>query len=292
MANNYKLPYFSEENQKALGNALGTEFQGADLSNRDWAPAYDYKVDDSLYQLEKYEAPTYTSAYGDKVQNLLSSMENRGKFSYDAASDPVYQAYRKQYLREGQRATQNTMAQASAMTGGRPSSWAVSAAAQAGNNYNAQLTDKIPELYQQAYNRYMQEFQNNAQMAQLYQTQDAQDYNRFSQERNFGYQQMQDRLNNYMTAWKNMADIRANERDFNYQVQQDRIKNLQNQQSQDWSRFYQQANLALNTGDYGMLRAMGFDTSRTGFASDFQIASLIAQYTGDTSMLRSLMGKG
>ena len=82
------------------------------------------------------------------------------QFTYDASTDPVYQAYLKQYAREGQRASANTLGQAAAMTGGRPSSYAVSAASQAGNYYAAQAADKLPELYQQAYQRYLQDYQN------------------------------------------------------------------------------------------------------------------------------------
>ena len=241
---------------------------------------------------ENKEYPWYDSQYSTKVNDLLTSMENRGGFSYDANSDPVYQAYRKQYLREGQRATQNTLAQTSAMTGGRPSSYAVTAAAQQGNYYNSQLTDKIPELYQQAYNRYLQEFQNQAQMAQLYQQQDQNEYNRFSQDRSFDYNARQDQISNLMKNRELAYNQMSTDRAFNYQQEQDRIANMQRQEQNEFSNFMQMAQMALQVGDYSQLKAMGFDTSRSGFASDLQVATLIAQYTGDTSMLRSLMGKG
>ena len=75
-------------------------------------------------------------------------------FSYDAASDPAYQAYKKQYAREGRRATENTLGQYAAMTGGVPSTAAVTAAQQAGDYYAAQMSDKLPELYDLAYAMY------------------------------------------------------------------------------------------------------------------------------------------
>ena len=78
-------------------------------------------------------------------------------FSYDLESDPVWQAYKKQYTREGQRATQDALGTTAASTGGIPSSYATAAATQAGDYYAAQMTDKVPELYQQAYNRYLNE---------------------------------------------------------------------------------------------------------------------------------------
>ena len=240
---------------------------------------------------QKYEAPAYEDKYGSQVDSLLSSMQNRGAFSYNPETDPAYQAYRTQYLREGQRATKNTMATAAAATGGIPSSYAVSAAAQAGNNYSAQLTDKIPELYQQAYNRYLQEFQNQAQMTQLYQNQQAQDYNRYSQDRSFGYQANQDWLNNMMQNQQNVYNMKYNDRAFNYQQKQDWINNMQKQQQNEWSNFMQQAQMAYQVGDYNQLKAMGFDVSRANFGNDLSVAQLIAQYTGDTSALRALMNR-
>lgn len=78
-------------------------------------------------------------------------------FSYDMQSDPVYQSYQKQYAREGQRATENTLGSAAAMTGGIPSSYAVAAASQQGDYYAAGMADKVPELYDAAYSRYLGE---------------------------------------------------------------------------------------------------------------------------------------
>lgn len=68
-------------------------------------------------------------------------------FDYDPEQDPRMAAYRKTYLREAERAREDAMAKAAAMTGGVPSSYAVGAADQAGNYFVSQLTDKIPELY-------------------------------------------------------------------------------------------------------------------------------------------------
>ena len=98
-------------------------------------------------------------------------------FSYNLESDPVWQAYKKQYTREGQRATQDALGTTAASTGGIPSSYATAAATQAGDYYAAQMTDKVPELYQQAYNRYLNEL------------------SQWNADRNFGYGQYIDELN-------------------------------------------------------------------------------------------------
>lgn len=93
------------------------------------------------------------------------ALNNYGEFSYDPAGDQLYQNYRRQYLREGERARQNALAEAAAQTGGMASTAAIAAASQANDYYNARLTDKIPELEQQAYGRYIDQYN---QLAQAY----------------------------------------------------------------------------------------------------------------------------
>lgn len=99
---------------------------------------------------------TYKGQYDDEKKALIDKILNYQPFSYDPDNDPSYQAYADMYRREGERSYQNTMGDIAATSGdGMPSSWAVSAASQARNNYAQQLTDMIPALENQAYNRYL-----------------------------------------------------------------------------------------------------------------------------------------
>ena len=109
-------------------------------------------------------------AYGDfsygretDYQRALDRVINPEAFAYDYQTDPVYSAYAKQYTREGRRASEDTLGQYAAMTGGRPSTAAVTASQQAGNYYGAALADKIPELYNQRYQQYLQEYSQRLQ---------------------------------------------------------------------------------------------------------------------------------
>jgi hypothetical protein len=110
-------------------------------------PKFDYSA----------QKPEYNNPYAAQQDAILQAILNRPDFSYSTENDPLYGSYRKQYLREGERATQDALAAASAASGGIPSSFAVGAATQAGDYYNAQLTDIIPQLEQQAYGRYLDE---------------------------------------------------------------------------------------------------------------------------------------
>lgn len=94
--------------------------------------------------------------YDDKqTTGLLEDDGTVGAFRYEPDKDPNMAAYRKTYLREGERATADALAQTSAATGGVASSHAVTAATQAGNYYAAQLADKVPELRAQAYQEFL-----------------------------------------------------------------------------------------------------------------------------------------
>ena len=85
-------------------------------------------------------------------------MQNYGPFTWSKEEDPAYSAYAKQYRREGQRATADAMAQAAALTGGQVSTAAATAASQAGDYYAGQLADVIPQLYENAYQRYLSDY--------------------------------------------------------------------------------------------------------------------------------------
>lgn len=144
-------------------------------------------------------APTFNDSYSAQIDAMLNQVMNYGPFSYDAESDPTFKQYKDTYTREGQRAMQNTLGQVSARTGGLASSYAVSAAQQANNYYMQQLSDKIPELRQLAYDMYMNDYDQQVQQLGLLQTAQQNEYNRYKDEldkweagRDFAYGQYWD----------------------------------------------------------------------------------------------------
>ena len=96
----------------------------------------------------------YQSRYADQIAGLYDQIMNRPAFSYDANRDPLYQKYRDAYIRDGQRAMQDTMGAAAALTGGYGNSWANTAGYQAYGEYMKALNDKLPELEKNARERY------------------------------------------------------------------------------------------------------------------------------------------
>ena len=104
--------------------------------------------------------PVYTSPYSTQIDDLLEAVMSREKFSYDLDSDPLYDQYHKQAVREGDRAMRDAMGNATALTGGYGSSYATTAGSQAYDYYLSQLNDRIPELERLAYSKYLQEGQD------------------------------------------------------------------------------------------------------------------------------------
>lgn len=105
-----------------------------------------------------YIAELYADRYLSDINSSLDSLRNREEFSYDPDDDSVYLAYKNKYLTEGDRASKNAMANYSALTGGYTNSAAVTAGAMANQYYAQQLTNTIPELAKQAYERYYDKY--------------------------------------------------------------------------------------------------------------------------------------
>ena len=250
--------------------------------------------------------PEYNNRYDATIQDLLDQIVNRKDFSYDPENDQLYSQYRKQYTREGQRATQDALGAAAAASGGIPSSYAVNAAAQAGDYYASQMTDKIPELYQLAYNKYMNDY--NMKLSDLGAVQGAEqsDYDKFLNEmqqyntnRAFDYQAWMDeynRINNDLqtasgleqldyTKYLNDLNQYNTDRSFNYGQLLDEVNNQTARRSEAMNK----ALTAAELGDNSFLNDLGINTDNnpTDYERRYQLAQLAAQY-GDYSGLREL----
>lgn len=192
-------------------------------------------------------APVYNNAYAQEQQRRLDAVLNRPEFSYDKDTDPQWSAYAKQYRREGERATANALAQASAASGGRPSSYAATAASQAGDYYASQLSDALPQLYQQAYQRYLQDYQMKLSDLNAVNTQEQLDYNRyltdlgqFNTDRNFALSAYEAEGAQQQAALNALANDRAQayrEYQGGYDMLQNHLNNLTAQDATEYQRY-------------------------------------------------------
>ena len=106
---------------------------------------------------KKSAVPEYKSRYSDAVKSNLSSVLGKKKFNYDIGSDKLFSQYKDSYTKAGKTAMEDTVGNASMLTGGYANSYAVTAGQQAYDSYMSKLNDKIPELEQRAYERYRDE---------------------------------------------------------------------------------------------------------------------------------------
>ncbi|NCC83658.1 MAG: hypothetical protein EOM03_05970 [Clostridia bacterium] len=121
---------------------------------------------------------SFQSENADGINGILDQMKNFGEFEYDPENDDVYSAYKKQYLREADRTIEDTLGKSAALTGGIPSTSAVTAATQAGDYQKTQLTDKIPELEQNAHGEWVDRYNMLGSTLSALQNQDDTDYAR------------------------------------------------------------------------------------------------------------------
>ena len=121
----------------------------------------------------------YESRYRPQIDELLAQIAGREGFSYDPAEDPLYRSMRDQYLRLGNRAMQDTMAQAAGLTGGYGNSYAAGAGQQAYQDYLSGLNGQLPNLYQLAYQQYRDELGDKYDQLSALSGLDATDYSRF-----------------------------------------------------------------------------------------------------------------
>ena len=218
----------ANELRKSYGNYSG----GADGGSFRLESKLNRRSDDLLDQLGSFgsfsydEAPTYENTFAQQQKDLLDRILNREDFSWSKETDPQWSSYKKSYLREGDRATANALAQASAASGGRPSSHAVNAATQAGDYYATKLNDVIPTLYQQAYERYLDEYNMKLK-----------DLNTVNQQEQLDYAKYLDRLGQFNTdrgfAYQNYAD--------DYDRLRRQLADVQGQDQIDYTRYLDEA---------------------------------------------------
>lgn len=140
---------------------------------------------------EKKFTTGYQSKYKDQIQGLYDRIANRKDFTYDVNADAMYQQLKDQYVQGGRMAMMDTMGQAQAMTGGYGNSYAQGVGQQAYQGYLQGLNDQVPNLYQMALNRYIQQGDQMLDQYSMLTAQDAQDYARWQDQQNLALQQAQ-----------------------------------------------------------------------------------------------------
>lgn len=280
----YKSPAPTFEEPEAGFETSRPDFTFDDYNDK-YNNGYTFDRDDYFNEIVNSfdgERPEYTSKYEDTLDSLLDQIINQEDFEYDMNADPLYQQYRDQYIREGQRAMRDTIGGAAAATGGYGSSYSAMAGQQAYDNYLSQLNDRVPQLEQYAYDKYRDSVadvynQLNATqgLEQYYYNQYLNDLQQYNTDRNFyadaaiQAQAAQNQWNNYvldlyntdLNQYNNDRNWYQTEREWQNAIQQQEFDNQQTLYNNEQNELNRYLEYAANMGDYDAISSMlGVDT--------------------------------
>ena len=241
------------------------DFTYDDFTYEDWKYD-DYQESEGVkkykYDLDNHIANKpgeYQSKYLGLADEILNDYMNRGKFSYDLNGDVLYQQYKDKYVTQGKLASQDVMAQASAMTGGYGNSYAANVSNQAYQSSLQNLNDVVPELYQMAYSQYQQEGQDMLNKYNLYMDRENTEYGRYRDDVNDWTSEREYLSNQYNAERSWDYSMYSDNRNFDYGVYSDNRKFAYDQYSAD-------RNLAQT--QYNADRSLAYDEYRNGIADE------------------------
>lgn len=165
-------------------NTFSQNSSSSSSSGKSWNTSHVSKA--TANGLKNAERP-YSSQYEKALGSAVNAIQNRKNFEYDVNKDALYQNAAKQYKLLGQQAMQETMANASALTGGYGSSYAATAGMQAYQAQLDKLSGMMPEYYQQARQNYDSDTNNLYNKANLYAGLDSEAYQRWAAQRDYAY---------------------------------------------------------------------------------------------------------
>ena len=247
-------------------------------------------------------ASGYVNPYAGQIQDIYQSITEREPFQYDVNADVMYQNLRDQYITGGQMAMMDTMGQAAQLTGGYGNSYAQGVGQQAYQGYLRGLNDQIPDLYDMALQNYIREGDAMLQQYGMLQDMAADDYGKWIDDRNFGYQQEQDQA--AADRWQQEFDYaqEQDQADRDYRNQQFEYQQEQDQADRDYQAQQDARNMAMAMLEAGtmpseeMLAAAGLTNEfvgalypqlmpgaagASGGAGDLTIDRTTKWYTGD-----------
>lgn len=253
---------------------VGSGFVASDTYNQ--ALAYTQSLLDKL--------SSGRTSYTDKINGMLSAIENYGKFSYDMNKDPLFQNALASAMKSGQTAMQDTIGQASALTGGYANSYAVSAGNQAYNQMIGEAYDQLPDYYGIAKDAYEGELNNMYKQLGAYGDLDKTEYDRLANAYN-AYSGYTNNLydKEYNDFWNN-KNFEEQQRQFSAEMGYKNAKLAQEQAN--WEKEYelsvkQAQNKATSSGKKD-IKDIGStlinSANKYGLGDDSQTMDVIAYY--------------
>lgn len=136
-------------------------------------------AENKLKDWENNKPDEYKSKYSEEIESVLNSILNREKFQFNMNADPLYNQYKEQYINNGKKAMMDTVANATALTGGYSNSYAVTAGNEAYNEQLNKLNSIALELYDRAYEKYKNDGNDLVDKIRLLRDSDNDDYSKY-----------------------------------------------------------------------------------------------------------------
>jgi len=133
-------------------------------------------------QLLGSQPMAYQNPYATQQQQTLNNLLGQQPFNYDVNTDALYQQIKDNYIKQGRQAMMNTQGAAAALTGGYGNSYGAMAGQQAYQESLGNLSAQIPELYQLAYQKYLNGEQSQRQNLEALRGLDETEYGRYQAE--------------------------------------------------------------------------------------------------------------
>ena len=143
---------------------------------------------------------------------------NKEDFSYDVESDSLYNQYKKNYIEQGKMAMEDSVGNASALSGGYGNSYAQTAGIQAYNSYLDKLNNVVPELYEMAYSRYSDELKSLENKLGYLTDKNKEEYSRYLDSYNFYTDEVNALRDLYLNEYKNDIAIQDSEWESAYKI--------------------------------------------------------------------------
>lgn len=121
----------------------------------------------------------YKGMYQQPMNQTMNNLLGQQPFKYNVNTDALYQQIKDNYIKQGRQAMMNTQGQAAALTGGYGNSYGAMAGQQAYQESLGNLSAQIPELYQLAYNKYLNNENSQRQNLAALQGLDESEYQRY-----------------------------------------------------------------------------------------------------------------
>ena len=221
-------------------------------------------VIDAENKVKEWEngAPSaYESKYSQQIESILNDILNREKFEYNLNADPLYHQYRELYTENGKKAMMDTVADASALTGGYSNSYAINAGSEAYHEYLNNLNSVALDLRDRAYETYKDEGEKLFDDISILRSLDGDDYKKYLDELNRYYKDgdyLIDTLANMtdaeFDAFLATVDSWENDRDFSFKEYTDALDRQEFQEQLEFEKAEAQREQANKDREYALQR--------------------------------------